>query len=97
MISQRTAEKHVASCLPKLGFASRAQLASWAVQVGLAAVSIGRKAAVSAIPLPNRFCGLDLEGLELRSNNRRMLGHFLIAPRKQGLELGAGVPPRATG
>ncbi|HEX9109457.1 MAG TPA: LuxR C-terminal-related transcriptional regulator, partial [Longimicrobiales bacterium] len=36
-IGERTVEDHVAHALAKLGFTSRAQLAAWAVQVGLAA------------------------------------------------------------
>jgi non-specific serine/threonine protein kinase len=37
VIGRRTAEKHVASCLRKLGLATRAGLAAWAVERGLAA------------------------------------------------------------
>jgi len=37
VISRRTAEKHVANCLGKLGLATRAGLAAWAVERGLAA------------------------------------------------------------
>ena len=37
VIGRRTAETHVANCLGKLGFATRAQLAAWAVERGLAA------------------------------------------------------------
>jgi non-specific serine/threonine protein kinase len=36
VIGTRTAETHVANCLSKLGFATRTQLAAWAVQHGLA-------------------------------------------------------------
>jgi non-specific serine/threonine protein kinase len=37
VIGRRTAEKHVANCLGKLGLATRAGLASWAVERGLSA------------------------------------------------------------
>jgi predicted ATPase/DNA-binding CsgD family transcriptional regulator len=37
IIGRRTAEKHVANCLGKLGLASRAGLAAWAVDRGLSA------------------------------------------------------------
>lgn len=37
VIGRRTAETHVANCLGKLGFVTRAQLAAWAVERGLAA------------------------------------------------------------
>jgi non-specific serine/threonine protein kinase len=37
VVSQRTAESHVANSLGKLGLASRAQLAAWAIGRGLAA------------------------------------------------------------
>lgn len=37
VISERTAEKHVANVMAKLGLASRAQVAAWAVDQGLAA------------------------------------------------------------
>ena len=37
VIGRRTAEKHVANCLGKLGLATRAGLAAWAVERGLAA------------------------------------------------------------
>src|SRR5262249_30058268 len=37
VIGRRTAEKHVANCLGKLGLATRAGLATWAVERGLAA------------------------------------------------------------
>ena len=36
IIGRRTAEAHVAHCLDKLGLPSRARLAAWAVEVGLA-------------------------------------------------------------
>lgn len=35
VITERTAERHVANILAKLGFTSRAQIAAWAVQKGL--------------------------------------------------------------
>ncbi len=35
VITERTAERHVANILSKLGFTSRAQIAAWAVQKGL--------------------------------------------------------------
>ena len=38
VIGRRTAETHVAHCLSKLGFATRSQLATWAVAQGLAEV-----------------------------------------------------------
>src|SRR5581483_9891326 len=37
VISERTADNHVSHILDKLGFASRAQVAAWAVAQGLAA------------------------------------------------------------
>ena len=37
VIGRRTAEKHVANCLGKLGLATRAGLAAWAVERGLPA------------------------------------------------------------
>jgi non-specific serine/threonine protein kinase len=37
VITERTAEKHVANILAKLAFASRAQVAAWAVERGLRA------------------------------------------------------------
>jgi non-specific serine/threonine protein kinase len=39
IVSQRTAESHVANSLNKLGLASRAQLAAWAIAHGLVALS----------------------------------------------------------
>jgi serine/threonine-protein kinase PknK len=39
VIGRRTAETHVAHCLSKLGLANRTQLATWAVEHGLAAAS----------------------------------------------------------
>jgi non-specific serine/threonine protein kinase len=41
VITERTAEKHVANILAKLAFASRAQVAAWAVQRGLYAATSG--------------------------------------------------------
>ncbi len=41
VVSERTAESHVANILSKLGFASRAQVAVWAVDVGLERPSEG--------------------------------------------------------
>jgi non-specific serine/threonine protein kinase len=38
-VGERTVETHVGNILVKLGFTSRAQVAAWAVQRGLAAVS----------------------------------------------------------
>ncbi len=38
VISERTVERHVANILSKLGFTSRAQIAAWAVEKGLAKV-----------------------------------------------------------
>ncbi|MCB0129017.1 MAG: helix-turn-helix transcriptional regulator [Caldilineaceae bacterium] len=35
VISERTAEVHVSNILGKLGFGTRAQIAAWAVEVGL--------------------------------------------------------------
>jgi DNA-binding NarL/FixJ family response regulator len=35
VITERTAERHVANILTKLGFTSRVQIAAWAVQKGL--------------------------------------------------------------
>lgn len=35
-IAEKTVEMHVSSCLGKLGFVSRVQLAAWAVAEGLA-------------------------------------------------------------
>ena len=37
VIGRRTAEKHVANCLGKLGLPTRAGLAAWAVERGLSA------------------------------------------------------------
>ena len=39
VLSERTIEKHVENALSKLGFASRAQLAAWAVERGLGTLS----------------------------------------------------------
>ena len=36
VVSERTIETHVGNILAKLGFASRAQIAAWAVEQGLA-------------------------------------------------------------
>ena len=41
VISERTADAHVANILSKLGFRSRAQIATWAVEQGLVAASPG--------------------------------------------------------
>ena len=35
IVSERTAEQHVANIMSKLGFNSRAQIAAWAVERGL--------------------------------------------------------------
>ena len=35
MLSERTVEDHVSGILAKLGFSSRAQIATWATQQGL--------------------------------------------------------------
>lgn len=37
VLSERTVESHVGNILTKLGFDSRAQIAVWAVETGLAA------------------------------------------------------------
>jgi non-specific serine/threonine protein kinase len=37
VVSERTIEKHIENILSKLGFTSRAQIAAWAVEKGLAA------------------------------------------------------------
>jgi DNA-binding NarL/FixJ family response regulator len=41
VISERTADTHVANILNKLGFSARTQVAAWAAQHGLLSESVG--------------------------------------------------------
>jgi DNA-binding CsgD family transcriptional regulator/tetratricopeptide (TPR) repeat protein len=44
VVSERTVESHVTNILGKLGFTSRAQIAAWAVDIGLAQARVGHEA-----------------------------------------------------
>jgi DNA-binding CsgD family transcriptional regulator len=52
-IAVRTVESHVANALAKRGFSSRAQLAAWAVQTGLAPDAGTRPSAGDSLPPSN--------------------------------------------
>jgi hypothetical protein len=53
VISERTTESHVTNILGKLGFSSRAQIAAWAVDIGLARHDASQSL-LAAAPFPAR-------------------------------------------
>jgi DNA-binding NarL/FixJ family response regulator len=48
VISERTASTHVTHILNKLGVSTRAQIAAWAVEHGVATTQAGRRAGATA-------------------------------------------------